>query len=92
MICALWVHFLFGVCGGRLTFSCVVYREAVKLSGDKVLGLVFSRFGLRLSRFAAFFVAMVMVSGTLMWAGPQVASAREAQQLSTCLNLATESS
>ena len=67
----------------------MVYREAVKLSGDKVLGLVFSRFGLRLSRFAAFFVAMVMVSGTLMWAGPQVASAREAQQLSTCLNLAT---
>ena len=67
----------------------MVYREAVKLSGDKVLGLVFSRFGLRLSRFAAFFVALVMVSGTLMWAGPQVASAREAQQLSTCLNLAT---
>ena len=67
----------------------MVYREAVKLSGDKVLGLVFSRFGLRLSRFSAFFVALVMVSGALVGVGPQVASAREAQQLSTCLNLAT---
>jgi ABC-type antimicrobial peptide transport system permease subunit len=34
-------------------------------------------------------MTITMIIGMLMWVGPQVASAKQAQQLSTCLNLAT---
>ncbi len=48
-----------------------------------------SRLSLPFPRFAIVLMVITMVIGMLMWAAPQSASAKQAKQLSTCLNLAT---
>ena len=71
------------------TLLYVVHRHEVTLRGNNCDKFVPSSLILPFPRFAVVLMVVTMITGMLMWAGPQSASAKQAQQLSTCLNLAT---
>jgi len=83
------VHFSLGAGGEWHTFLDVVHLLKLTPGANTRVELVASRLVLPFSRFVVVSMVITMIIGLLMWVGPQVASAKQAQQLSTCLNLAT---